>query len=388
MASSSFTLDVSPAVLRWARETAGKDITQVAKYLSVSEQFVLAWESGEKPPPWSTLKRLARFYQRPVATLLLPEPPSGSDTPADFRTRQGATRSLSTPTLLAIRTARWLQARAVEMRSELGADATFSVRGIPATSESTAVARKERGRLGITLDRQRSWTNAHEAFRQWKSALAEVGVLVFQFRFPSDEVQGFSLLDTLAPVIVVSEEDIVEARIFTLFHEYAHLLRREPGMCLPKEVSAPLSPDIESFCNRFASSLLVPDSEVANWQLVLGSSSLANDAAIKQIAQRYRVSRDVILIKLRTSGRISESDFNRIYSRWKKARSSVPSPAVKPPAQQRSGPSALQKCTRQRGTTFIELVVQALKRGVITDHDALNYLDVKIKDLNKLERQT
>jgi hypothetical protein len=40
---------------------------------------------------------------------------------------------------------------------------------------------------------------------------------------------------------------------------------------------------------------------------------------------------------------------------------------------------------RQRGKAFISLVMQAEKRGVITAHDAVTYLGVKISDLNKLE---
>ncbi len=387
MASSSFSIDVNPAVLRWARNSSGQGTTEAANKASVSEETLLDWEAGRSMPNWKSLRQLAKCYQRPVASLLLPEPPSTPDLPTDFRTQRGARRKLSTSTLLAIRTARWLQSRAIEIRRDLSMDSGFTGKKIFITKDHLKTAVSERMKLGIDLEHQKSWQNSNEAFRSWKATLAELGIIVFQFRFPREEVQGFSFFDSVCPVIVVNEEDAVEARIFTLFHEYAHLLLREPGMCLPSEVTSPLDQNVEPFCNRFASSLLVPDSEVEKWPINFGVSPKDEDAAIKQIADRYRVSKDVVLIKLRTAERISEAEFNRIYSRWKKKRSGEVKILAKPPAKQNTGPSALQICMRQRGTPFVDLVLGAMKRGVITDHDALNYLGIKIKDLDKLEQR-
>jgi Zn-dependent peptidase ImmA (M78 family) len=388
MASSGFSIDVNPDVLRWARTSSGKDVSEIARKASISEQTLRKWESGEKPPTWLKLKRLAQLYQRPVATLLLPAPPSDPDTPTDFRSKQGARRTLSSTTLLTIRTAQWLQDRASEMRRELGVKPSFAGKSISPEADHSAAARRERARLGVALDSQLVWPSAREAFRSWKSSLAELGVFVFQFRFPRDEVQGFSLFDKSAPVIVVNEEDAIEARIFTLFHEYAHLLMRKPGLCMPHDVSAPWERNIESFCNRFASSLLIPDSEVDSWRFALGSSAASNDDAVKKIAQRYRVSKDVVLIKLKTGGRITDAEFDRIYSRWKRARTSDVSGRRKPPTKQSKGPSAWQKCTYQRGWSFIELVNESLVRGAITDRDAMAYLNIKLKDLDKLARRS
>jgi Zn-dependent peptidase ImmA (M78 family)/transcriptional regulator with XRE-family HTH domain len=387
MASSSFPIDVNPAVLRWARSTSGQAASEVATRAKVSEKTLGEWESGKSKPTWISLKRLAKCYQRPVASLLLPEPPARLEIPTDFRTRAGARRELSPPTLLAIRTARWLQSRAIEMRRDLNVESKFSGKKISLANDHVKVAVSERKKLGVELDVQKSWQDRYEALRSWKATLAELGVLVFQFRFPRNEVQGFSFYDSVCPVIVVNEEDAVEARIFTLFHEYAHLLLREPGMCLPSEVSSLLDRSVEPFCNRFASSFLVPDSEVETWSLDLGISPKNDDEAIKQIASRYKVSRDVVLIKLRTEERISESEFKRIYSRWQKNRTIEVKITDKPPEKQSKGPSSLQKCMRQRGAPFVDLVLGAMKRGAITDHDALNYLGIRIKDLDKLEQK-
>jgi Zn-dependent peptidase ImmA (M78 family)/DNA-binding XRE family transcriptional regulator len=386
MASSSFPIDVNPAVLRWARSASGQATSEVAARAKISEKTLGEWEAGKSRPTWTSLKRLAKCYQRPVASLLLPEPPARHEIPTDFRTRAGTRHELSPPTLLAIRTARWLQSRAIEMRRDLDPAIRFGIRKISEQDNHQTIAKFERKRLGVDLSQQLGWQDRYEAFRAWKNALSELGILVFQFRFPRKELQGFSLFDKTVPVIVVNEEDAVEARIFTLFHEYAHLLLREPGMCLPTEVDPTSNKSIEPFCNRFASSLLVPDDEARQWPVTL-TGSLEDDALIKQLASRYRVSKDVVLIKLRITGHISEIEFRKILNRWEENRDRPAVIISKPPTKQKGGRSALKRCIHQRGMPFMGLVIESLKRGVITDHDALNFLDIKVGDLDKLEKK-
>ena len=45
---------------------------------------------------------------------------------------------------------------------------------------------------------------------------------------PVDDARGFSLTDGEPYVIVVNSADADRARLFTLFHEYAHILLNMP----------------------------------------------------------------------------------------------------------------------------------------------------------------
>jgi hypothetical protein len=71
-----------------------------------------------------------------------------------------------------------------------------------------------------------------------------------------------------------------------------------------------------------------------------------------------------------------------VYKRW---RSQDETRAHRPLKQGASGPSAVKKCARQRGGSFISLVLESARRGLITTHDAITYLGIKLKDLKKLE---
>lgn len=78
---------MEPSVIAWARVRAGyHEVDLAAKRLSVSEATLRSWESGEKQPTIKQLRNMTRVYHRPLAVLLLPEPPKDFDAISDFRT--------------------------------------------------------------------------------------------------------------------------------------------------------------------------------------------------------------------------------------------------------------------------------------------------------------
>lgn len=67
---------------------------------------------------------------------------------------------------------------------------------------------------------------------------------------------------TLAPpTIVVNSAEADQAKSFTIFHEYAHLLLRSAALCLEFQQNVDRA-DTERFCNRFAASFLMPEDAV------------------------------------------------------------------------------------------------------------------------------
>jgi Zn-dependent peptidase ImmA (M78 family)/DNA-binding XRE family transcriptional regulator len=377
MSQGSFSIDVNGAVLEWARKAAGRSVSAVANRLGVSEQTVQQWEAGAKPPAWTSLRRLANFYQRPLAALLLSEPPQDPEVPADFRTLPAAQKKLSSETLLAIRTSRWLQSRAVEMRQELDSEIAYMARRVKTTQNVETLARELRRSLDIDLEQQIQWQSSHEAYRGWRDSLEELGILVFQFPFPISEVRGFSLFDPRCPVVVVNEADEPIARVFTLLHEYAHLLLQEPGICLPQASMTSQADNVEPFCNRLAAAILIPESEIVNSRMPITS-----ETQVKQLARKYSVSKYVALFRLVGLDQLSRRRAQAIEKQWRAA------DAARRNKLQRSrtgGASAVNICRRRRGKSFIELVQRAERRGVITRHDVVTYLGVKLGDLKKLE---
>jgi Zn-dependent peptidase ImmA (M78 family) len=371
MAGSNFLVDVNPAVLKWARETAGYSVEEAGNHVS-DPQTLKAWEAGKDRPTWLGIKRLARLCKRPVAALLLAEPPAEPPLPPDFRKLPEASKQLSPKTRFAIRTARWLATTAAELERELDRAAPFSGPKARRSIPPETLADECRRSLGISLDEQTRWQKSGEAFRQWRAAVEAQDVLIFQASMPVEEVRGFSLVEAEKGVIVLNQSDAVNARIFTLFHEYCHLLLAKPGICLPEEGNATDSQKTETFCNRFAAALLIPRDDIATRL----SAGIPLETILATLAARYRVSRAVVLGRMRGLDAISEQNYRRAMARLEGK-----APAPRRPGG--GGRAAAARVLGERGRVFVSLVVEALERDLITANDASAYLGIKLNDLDK-----
>jgi transcriptional regulator with XRE-family HTH domain len=66
---------VEPAILAWARASAGFSIEEAAHSLQIKPEKVTAWEGGQESPSMSQLRRMATAYRRLLSDFYLPEPP-------------------------------------------------------------------------------------------------------------------------------------------------------------------------------------------------------------------------------------------------------------------------------------------------------------------------
>lgn len=81
---------ITPALLVWARETAGFDIPTAAKKIGVQPDRLAGWEQGQRRPSIPQLRKLANVYKRPIAVFYLPEPPAAEAVIRDFRRLPGS----------------------------------------------------------------------------------------------------------------------------------------------------------------------------------------------------------------------------------------------------------------------------------------------------------
>ncbi len=94
------------------------------------------------------------------------------------------------------------------------------------------VARRIRKLLGVSIRKQIQWKDEYEALNGWRQAVQDKGVLVFQARgVEVSEMRGFSVADEPMPLIVLNTKDAPNGRVFTLLHEFCHLLLRYGGIC-------------------------------------------------------------------------------------------------------------------------------------------------------------
>ena len=374
---------VNAELLRWGRDTAGFSVDQAAKRVGVTPTRLEGWESGQHRPTVAQARKLADLYKRPLAAFYLREPPPPLQPLRDFRRSAAVPPEPPSPELrLAHRQALYRREVALELCQELGSppvpwQARATVSDSLQEAEQTGLALREL--LGITLEEQTSWGDRYEALRAWRAACEARGVLVCQASgVEPGEMSGFSVAQQPLPVIVLNIRDAPERRIFTMVHEFTHLAIEEGGLCrVPEEPRGNTGERrIEVFCNRAAAAALVPRDHLLKQDIVRRPRRPTDwsDEDIRALADLYRVSREVTVLRLLAAGLATRGFY--LEKRDQFRREPVEAPGWGPPWH--------QVAVARTGPLFARLVLEAYGRSRITASDALDYLGVRLKHLPRI----
>ncbi len=268
------TAPIEASLLIWARKTIHYDLQEAAKKIGVSVEKLEQWEIGESKPTVAQLKQIANVYKRPLAVFFLPRPPHEYERPfaalnlRDFRRLpESETSRFSSALILELRKAENRRLLIIDLLKQLGHDIPEFELIESNNNSPEVIAERIRLGLGVTFEEQSRWRDSNLALRNWIHALEHVGVLVFQTGFfqgnlvSVSEMRGIAINFSNLPIIIMNGSDSPTARIFTLMHEFCHLLLNISGISdvffdLTSDISN--SEGIEIFCNRFAAEMLIP----------------------------------------------------------------------------------------------------------------------------------
>jgi Zn-dependent peptidase ImmA (M78 family) len=256
---------VKPALLVWARESAGLTIEEAAKGVTTDPKKLAAWESGESQPSVPQLRKLATKYKRPLAVFYLAEPPRDFAPLRDFRRLPGQFAGVVSPALRAeIRNAYERRELGLELYDELAQPApTFTLKATR-HRDPEDLGGEIRAFLEVTYEQQSAWRDPRLAYNAWRALIEAKGVLVFQAsRIPLKEMRGFVVAEDRLPVIAVNAADHYNARTFSLLDEFAHLVLRVSGISdfsefNDDELRPPEERTIEVYCNQVVAAVLMP----------------------------------------------------------------------------------------------------------------------------------
>jgi Zn-dependent peptidase ImmA (M78 family)/transcriptional regulator with XRE-family HTH domain len=379
---------VKPAVLKWARESLNLPLTDAAKKIGVKVSKLAEWESesGTSNPTIGQLRKAAGVYKRPLAVFFLSDPPSDFDALRDFRRLPDPTQATPSPKLnLEIRRAQMRRETALELAAGIGIGPPRIETISSNLRDSDHLAAQARGILGISLEEQCSWRDRYEALHGWIAALERAGILVFQTgAVPLDEVRGFSISADMYPVIVVNAKDSPRGRVFTLIHEFAHVLLNLGGLCdlHTTRRGSGREEEIEVFCNQVAGAFLLPSTEFLSEPILVAKAARAtwDQSEVRLLAEKYSVSQEVVLRRLLTLGRISQSFYQQrrqeLVEAYRRETERVQGGFV---------PYHVLK-TRDLGRAFIRLVLEAYHTETINSSDVAEMLGVKLKHLPTIEQ--
>lgn len=389
--ATSVRAKINPELLSWARMSVGLDPEEAAQKLQISPARLEMWEQGRERPTINQLRRAATIYKRPIAVFYLPRVPMHFQPMhlTDFR-RLPDTKVGRFSYGLALEMRRAWERRQVflDLLEALGDQPQDFTLSSEVSADPEKLASIIRDALQISVDEQIRWHTVYETLNNWKRALENIGVVVFETyhtsRISLGEMRGFSISINPIPVVVVNSKDSPRGKAFTLLHELVHLLLRKGGVCDLEEYGTAQTEKekVEVFCNHVAGAILLPADLLLSDELVTGRSprSTWTDQDLVRLSQRYSVSREVVLRRLLIFERTTASFYRQKRGEFLDA-------YKKKQTEQEGFPPYHRLIMRSHGRKYLRLVLNAYYHEAITAGDVSEYLNVNLKHLAKIEAE-
>src|SRR5260221_11278615 len=308
---------VNHVILRWACESAGLSIDQAVDKLGINDSRgvvasdrLTAIEQGAVTPSRPLLLKMAQQYRRPLVAFYMSAAPQKGDRGQDFRNipdRQSGAEALIDALVRDVR-ARQSTVRDVLVDEDETRPLPF-VGSMTMADGVEAVVDSIRRTLGIELAEFRSQRPPELAFKLLPARAEAAGVFVLLIgnlgsphpAIDAEAFRGFALADTIAPFIVINDQDHRSAWSFTLIHELAHLWLGTTGVS-----GGSADVQIEKFCNDVAAGLLLPQTEIASVQIDHDADLQSVAREIGEFAEVRHVSRSMVAYNLLRAGVIND----------------------------------------------------------------------------------
>lgn len=377
---------VEPTVLAWARTTANLEPIAAARKINVPEGRIEQWEAGTRKPTIPELRRAAAVYRRSLGVFFLAEPPRSFDTLRDFRRLAPGESGEWSAALHAEYRRAHLQREAILDVLDLdgaSAVATWRIPRLPASDSAIASAARAQLAGVAPLPFPRGARDEYAHLNYWTSALEEAGVFVMSTtggQVKTGEMRAFSLYFDDVPVIVLNGADWPRGRMFSLMHEYIHLLLHTAGLCDTTTDTRATSADrqVEARCNAIAAEALMPAALVLGQEVVArhtpGDPWTLDDLIVA--ARPFGASVESFLRRLVTLGLASPESYQRFRAEREE------------PIRRRSGKGNFYNVkVRDLGKGYVRQVTDAYRRTLIDTTTAATFLDAKVTQIPTLAKR-
>lgn len=375
--------DITPEVLAWTRNRALLDEEGAARKMSVSPDRYRLFEAGEEKPTLRQVQRFAKALNRPLGFFFLEAPPEEREIWRELRQLADAPPVESANLVATVRKATQRRQAALELYRALAQEPPSFPLTIEPGQNPDEVSHLVRSILQVELNDQFAWHSSSEALKQWREALQNQGVLVFQIpRMSIQEMRGFSIAVRPLPVIAFNSSDSENGRIFTVMHELAHILLGESYLDVENAGTAKYSGqnEVETYCNKVAAAILVPTGSLLENDVVVQGrqTGIWDNDMMATLARNFRVSKSVIVRRLRKLELIDYDlfeDLRREYDAWVK------------PSRSGTGGNHFNNKIAWIGTLIPRLALEAYGNGRVTSTEVASILESKVKHLGELEKR-
>ncbi len=307
------TYRIQPEVFAFMRKSSGMTEDEVAKKLKLSKAKYLSIEDGKEAISQNDLIHLADIYKRPLIAFYSVDTTQTTELPHDYRLNRN--KKISSEVFLAKRKALYL---AEELREITGRKTTLP--DINTNVSAVELANIVRQLLEIDFDVLEEIIESKQetVLFYYKSLIEEKFFIpVLEHPLKSNGVRAFSVYGDVS-VMVLNESDSNEVRLFSLFHEFCHLLKRQDGICtVDFERDKDNQPE-EKYCDEFAAFLLMSEQRLRS---AIKEFPITTLKQLGEVSKLFGVSKSVTIIQMKTLGIITQSQYMQLKSKLESVQS-------------------------------------------------------------------
>lgn len=300
---------INKDVLNWAVRESGKDEYEVlSKYPDI-----VNWSNKEndKLPTFKQLEKFANYLKIPFGYFFLSLPPKNFELNTNFRTINNifpnSSKNLRDTIVSMSQNQNWL----IEYRTSQGYDTLEVIKDfrnkVNDNMDYKEVAEVIVDLIDLDYTCVENIKNSGDYYSFLRDRLEELGISVFQNgivgnntkrKLDIKEFRAFALVDSVAPIIFINNCDSANGKVFSLVHEFVHILYEEDSI-LNDDSSK------ERFINRITAEILVSEKYIKeNW-----SNSADVFTQIEDLSKKLNISMEVVAIKLLDMNLVTKDDY-------------------------------------------------------------------------------
>jgi len=378
---------INPEMLKWARlRSPFKDnIDELIVKLNIkgiSLEKLEMWESGETNPTITQAKDLAEIYNISFAALYLSKIPEIEEPRyVDKRTIDSKISSkISYNLWKKINSFVLYREKALELLdNDLDEYERIPFKNIDNSNDIANIIRDF-----FVIDTPVTYKKEFNdnPFEYFKDKIEDKGVFVFQIDgIPLEEARGISLSYDILPIIAVNKNDTNSGKVFSLFHELAHLIRRTSVLCNQSENIETSDPE-ETICNRIAAETIIPKQNFLENNLVRSLNADNFDQNVERMSGIYGVSKFVIIRRLLELNKINKKVYNNKYNLYM----DIYYNQVEKNKNKQIIVKYHKRLLGNIGNLYPQIILSAYSNGKISFGEIARILNVKTSHIDEIEK--
>ena len=367
-------------MLTWAREEIGYTIQQASEATGISADILSAAEAGQHRLTLNQLRVVAEMYDIPFGYLYFSNPPSSKlfKPVPDFRVDPDFRGKNHYRLEFEIKKCRENREIFFELANSLGEQIKPFLTLQKLDFSNLGLTIRERLRVS---DSDIASLNYEESYNFWKSKIENDGVLVYESQYIPDVtgVIGAAIFYETLPVILIKRGPYFnERKLFTLLHEFAHLLNgksaiNDASSLTIDEVSS--EADIEALCNHIAAEILVPSQKIK----VEDYKTLQPLEKMILLARSFKVTYSTAAVCLKRAKLINFSELQELLAIRKKEADKKKLEVKEPPQIPREIIKRLDM-----GRPMFDVVLNAYNKGLLDVFDTSKILNLRVNKIDRL----